>query len=248
MKRVLAILLFLTIAAMSAGISEQEETELMNHVFTNETLHECNPFTFNAEKAAILGLARDDMFTDEYFELQAFYCEALWNWLCIKADLCAVDEKIGENELKFIVRTEYLTIYQEKQSFGTKYLYIRSNMMIENLNRDEIDQLRVLYEKGDPASDQVMQFVEGTWLWVITQNTDYPAEATCIHDMSTGRRVANCSLILGIDTMFEMDSEGRMIDVEHEREKSEFLDRLAKALGEELTDIFGIPVEVIVHG
>lgn len=249
-KTVSFILLFLLLFEIySTAVSEQEGgKKYMNHVFTNETLHECNPYTFNVEKAAALGLAHGDAFTDEYFSLQAYYCEALWNWLCVKADLCAVDDEIGKSEMRFIVRTEYRTIYQENQSFGTKYLYIRSNMMIENLNRDDIDTLRVLCEKGNASSEQVMQFVEETWLRVITQNTDYPGETITIHDMNTGRRVANCSLILGIDTMFELDSEGMMIDVEHEHDKSEFLGRLAKALGEELTDIFGIPVEVIIHG
>ena len=82
----------------------------MNRVFTNETLHECSPYTFNVEKAEALGLAHDGIFTDEYFELQAFYCEALWNWLCIRADLCAVDTEIGKSEMNFVVRTEYPTV------------------------------------------------------------------------------------------------------------------------------------------
>ena len=249
MKRFLLIMasFIMVMTTISAGIGEQEETDDMARTFTNETLHDCIPYTFNTEKAETLGLARDAAFTDEYFKLQAFYCEALWNWLCIKADLVAVDTEIGKNELNFIVRTLYPTVYQEKQSFGTQYLYIRSNIMIENLSRDDLDMLRALYEKGTAGSEEVYQFIGDTWLKVITQNTDFPADAMTILDLSNRRRVANCSLLLGIDTMYEIDNEGRIVNDEHESEKASFLNRLATALGEELTDVFGIPVEVIVH-
>lgn len=249
MKRfsVMAVMI-LVMALLTTGTGEQEETDDMNRQFTNETLQDCNPYTFNKEKAEALGLADQGKFTDEYFLLQSFYCEGLWNWLCIEADLDAVDRGIGENDLRFVERTQYVTVYQEKQSFGTRFIYIRSNIMIENLNRGDIDTLRELWRKGDATSDEMMRYVGETWLKVITQNIDEPGEIMCIHDLSTGRRVANCSLILGIDTMMEVDSDGRMLDVEHEREKDAFLARLAGALGDELSDIFGIPVVVIIHG
>ena len=77
MRRIVSMMIFITLLCISTGFSEQEDNGQMNRVFTNETLHECSPYTFNVEKAEALGLAHDGSFTDEYFELQAFYCEAL---------------------------------------------------------------------------------------------------------------------------------------------------------------------------
>ena len=248
MKRKLTIIaLVIMITSLVAGCCVAGETEHTKLLFTNETLQECDPYTFNEIKADKLGLAHDGNFTDEYFELQSFYAETMWNWLCAKYDLMEEDRKLAENDLRFIVRTEYVNTYQQHQSFGTKYFYIRSNIMIENLENAEITKLRGLYKANDMVSDDALQFIDKTWKRVNTENTDYPEDIMCIHSLATGRRIPNCCLIIGIDTMFEVDNNGIMINTEHETEKAEYLSGLASYLEKEIESILDAPVAVIIH-
>ena len=118
--------------------------------------------------------------------------------------------------------------------------------MIEHLTQEQLASLRALCAAADTGSEAALAFIEDTWKLVITQNPDYPEDLLCILDLTTGQRVENCSLLIGLDSMFELNASGGFADAEHEKEKAEFLTSLADALSRELTDVFELPVYVII--
>lgn len=236
----------LTISCAGTDADTQEEPMEDTYIFTEETIRQCRPYTFSEDAAAALGLAGDGAFTDEYFRLQAFYGAALWSFLSAQADFEAVDQGIAESDMRIIPRTRYQTVYQQAQAYGLKYLYLRNNLMIEHLTQEQLASLRALCAAADTGSEAALAFIEDTWKLVITQNPDYPEDLLCILDLTTGQRVENCSLLIGLDSMFELNASGGFADAEHEKEKAEFLTSLADALSRELTDVFELPVYVII--
>ncbi len=249
MKKFL-ILMIAVMLITSCGMADSSEGDFAWHRFNNKTIQECDPYTFNTEKAHELGLAGGKNiadFTDEYFALQAYYGGMLWGWLCSKTALDEKDEKLINSGMELIERLEYRNIYQEKQSYATTFIYNRTNLMIENLEKDEIEELRDLYASKEIESEAATAFVEKTWLRVITENMDYPADTRCIHSMSNGRIVLNCSLIIGIDHACDYDENGMIKDYEKETEKDKFLAAFARDLEEEMNEILEVPVVVIIH-
>lgn len=240
MKRAILIVCALAVMLSQAAIAQQKG---MNEMWNAQTIAYSRPFSYDINLAGELELADEAGFFDEYFRLQAFYTQALFAYLDQCAGLSDLDRVLAEHELR-LMPAEEPGIYQRCGSNGMKYLFLRSNVCIERLDRAELDALRDLQQ--NQSAEEAVQFVQNTFARVLKADPAEPDDMIIVYEPD-GRRAQNNAIVLGLATDAEYDDEGNFVSGEHEEIKDEFLKVTAIAAGEKISEALGHPVEVLLY-
>ena len=240
-KRIMMVMVALTIligAQFSAG---------GENMFDNNTVKRCYPENHDLAAAAELGLATGDTYSDAYFELQAYYSEMLVAYIDSLASIRALDEAMEENELHLIPNDVPTNVYQEKASFGMKFFFLRNNVCIERLSRDELEALRAMDQNQLPGDDATVQaFISETMAKVTRLMPDKPDDMRIVIEPH-GTAVPNAGIVFGFAMSAEFDADGNFVNAGHEREKNSFIEAALPEMSDELTGLLGLPVTVVQY-
>ena len=133
---------------------------------TSENHDKEYPFIVNEELLLEKGFEDYDK---KYFELKNRYKSFLDNYIKEKLPLELIDTNMKESELKFVpVKEEDMDYYQITSTMGLSYIYLRNNIYIEKLSKEDIDYLsgRKKYD------DETREFIKRTYLSVINPYSD----------------------------------------------------------------------------
>ena len=240
MKKV--CLLVLALCVCLCWIAEGEDLPM----FDNQTMQQCAPYGYDLERGEALGLAQDGHWTDEYFRLQSLYGRLCFEYMDMLLDLRGLDEALAQADARFIAVTEPRNVYQEMQSYGMSYLYLRNTVCVERLTGAQLAALRAIAAADEADGEAIQTLVEESWPLVLAAAAQQPADMHVFYDLTTGQSALNHALVLGLATAAEYDAEGRVVSSRHEHEKIAMLESLAKELEAQLSAALGHPVTVFV--
>ena len=101
---------------------------------------------------------------NEYFKLLNNYKKLFENYLKEKLPLQLIDDNMKKSDLKFVpIKEEDMDFYQISSTMGLDYIYLRNNLYIEKLNKEDLELLSTLETYDDKAKD----FINRTYLTVI---------------------------------------------------------------------------------
>lgn len=106
-----------------------------------------------------------------FLELYSFYHHLLKLYLIEKLELKKYDDELGKSNLKLkAVDVNKMDIYQYTMSDELQYLYLRNNIHIERLKKEELELLNKFYDNDLDISDiNVKRFIESTFVKVIME-------------------------------------------------------------------------------
>lgn len=215
-------------------------------MFNERTIWACRPMSYNADAARARGLADENGFTPEYFRLQAFYYEALMEYVDSRARLRDLDAELGNNELSLVPAAEPVNVYQYACAFGMKYLFVMSNVHVENLSAEVLANLSELCDSGNqPSAPGVRQLVADTMAEALREMTDTDDDIM-ITRTDDGKSAPNVSLVLGLATSMEYDENGMIKDVAREQARDELLVMMCPELEAQLSERLEIPVRIFI--
>ena len=215
-------------------------------MFNERTIRACRPMSFDADTARVRGLADETGFTPEYFRLQAFYYEALMEYADSRARLHDLDIQLGDNELNLVPVTDPVNVYQFACAFGMKYLFVMSNVHVENLSDEALSSLSEMCDSGNqPSAPAAQQLVADTIADALREMPD-TEDDIMIARTDDGNSAPNVSLVLGLATSMEFDENGSIKDVAREQAKDELLRQMRPDLEAQLSEQLGIPVCIFI--
>lgn len=132
-------------------------------MITKENIEFEYPQIRNNDLLAIKGFRIDDD-NNEYFKLLNNYKKLFESYLKEKLPLQLIDENIKKSELKFIpMKEDNMDFYQISSTMGLDYIYLRNNLYIEKLSKEDLELLSTLQTYDDGAKE----FIKRTYLTVI---------------------------------------------------------------------------------
>lgn len=237
----------LLIAALALAWACAENEEGVVDVLNNDEIQSSLPMSYDVALAAERGLANEGGFSQRYFELQAYYAEAIWNLLDQKCNISKLDAYLSEADLRFIPCAEPVSAYQRHWSFGASFLFLRNNLHVERLSPEQLGELEGYMRTAAAADEAVQSFVQQTLRSVICiYSADESQDYDVVYEMS-GKMAPNGAIVLGLATSPEYDADGNYVDAENEARKYEVLSALAEHAGTVMTKALGNPVRVFVY-
>ncbi len=222
---------------------EKKETEMDSHA---EIVQESVPSGGNPETAKEKGLPEDGNYTEEYYKMQNYYGEALYEYLDRKVSLKELDSAFDDMEISFRPREgDKQDAWQKHQSYGMKYFYIRNDLCVERLEAEDREMLQSFVDEKTAYTDErVISFVEKTLPLVIMYTTNADPNEEITLSLYSGRTLINKAVRLCMATVAEYDENGNFVSMENEALKSEFLRVYLPELQKELTEKLSYPVDV----
>jgi len=215
-------------------------------MFNERTIRACRPMSFDADTARVRGLADENGFTPEYFRLQAFYYEALMEYADSRARLHDLDIQLADDALQLVPSPSPVNVYQFACAFGMKYLFVMSNVHVENLSAEALTSLSELCDSGNqPSASAVQQLVADTIADALREMPDTEDDIMIVRT-DDGNSAPNVSLVLGLATSMEFDENGSIKDVARENTKAGLLRMMQPDLESQLSDHIGIPVRIFI--
>ena len=211
------------------------------------SLEETQPRAYDVQAAAELGLSDGETFNRTFFEAQEYYAELLIDYLDSKAGLRQLDAELSKHEMRFIPRQEPVNVYQACFRGDMRFLFLRSNVCVERLGKDELDTLLQLMDRGADIRDgEAEALIRDTFPAVTMGDRNRPADVVLIYERD-GKRALNAGLVLGIATDAEFDENDMFVDAEHEVEKDEYLKMIVPQLEEQMSAALGYPVTIFLY-
>ncbi len=107
----------------------------------------------------------------EYMEFYNTYRKLFTEYMIDKLNLKEYDKKLAESELNFIPTKEpQMDIYQYFSSPELKYFYIRNNLYLEHLTKQEAEVIkRRSKEENLKLDEETKKLIENTYQKVITE-------------------------------------------------------------------------------
>lgn len=100
----------------------------------------------------------------EYFKLLNNYKKLFESYLKDKLPLQLIDDNMKSSDLKFVpVKEEDMDFYQISSTMGLNYIYLRNNLYIENLSKEDLEIFYTL----ETFDDKAKEFIKRTYLTVI---------------------------------------------------------------------------------
>ena len=108
---------------------------------------------------------------NEYLDMVNYYYCYLVQYLIHKLDLIKCDKSLKDSDNLFIPVEENMDIYQYLSSEYLDYLYIRNNVYIENMSKEEQTQLKkFILGSSDQMTKEIYDFIDATYTKVINEN------------------------------------------------------------------------------
>lgn len=204
------------------------------------TTHKILPLNYDLELAAKKGLCSVQGFGKKYLYMQAIYRKALEKYLKEQLDLEIYDNMLAGSGLKFLeMQEERKNFYQKYSTFEFRYIYLRNNLPIEQLDiADLIILEKYIQNSESEVTDELLKLVSRTYHHIITiqkNNMSVP-----VHYSNDGRKIVqNGSLIFEIAHAHEVDERGNYVNRENEHKKNiylvnEFVPQMQKRLTEKV--------------
>ena len=145
----------------------------------------------------------DDMSTDTkdaFLTITSAYRYMLIQYLIDKLNLKAIDDLIKQSELEFLpVSNENMDVYQSFNCEELTYLYLRNNVKIINLSKEERNEFYNIIEKTDfKYNEKMAQYIEKTYRKVIHENIKTSPCLINFGPISQTFMVPNDSLVIGM--------------------------------------------------
>ena len=244
----LVICLLLSICMVGCK-TEEDNTKMKSIKYCPLSISEAKqmePNAYDLDMAKKKGLAKNDIYDKNYLEVQAAYLSLLNHYLCEKVKLDRYQEVLDKSVYKFVENEE--TVYSKAGAFGRKNIFIRNNVYVERLSKEDLDILQEGMNNGEVnVTDELLAMIERTMENIISvryEDSDKVFEA--IYDMGvfqTNMAPSN-ALVFTISYDFEYDENGNIIDNEKEDKKAELVEELHKKMSDKMSKELGIPVSV----
>ncbi len=208
------------------------------------------PNSFDKQAAQALGLADKNGYYDNYFLVQDLYRHVAEALLYDDLNLEKYDEMV--KQAKILPRDEADKIYyQRMNTMPTEYIYLRNNIYVERLSKEEI-QIFLNAIEGDKATitDEIVTIVKGT-IPVILRciegfEDDYKVNYGANVPGPYSKIVANNALLLEVSFRFENDENGKPL-FDREEIINELLRReIIPAMQEEQPEYEEMPVVIFL--
>ena len=101
---------------------------------------------------------------NNYFKLLNKYKKLFEEYLKEKLPLELINDNMKKSNLKFVpIKKEDMDFYQITSTMNLDYIYLRNNLYIEKLNKEDLDFL----SKKDNLDDETKEFIKRTYQTVI---------------------------------------------------------------------------------
>lgn len=196
--------------------------------------------------------AAREMLSEKYLCLQALYRANLDAYISETLDLESLDTLLKNSELGFrSSKPGEKNLYERESTMGFEFLYLRNNLYIENLDREQLRRLEEHLKTGDAAvTDEMKTMAAETCREVIRvrepgnwDDTDsflYPAE------LGTEPEIPRQALVLAITNNAEYDEAGNFLPGDNMRQKYEYLEKIKAEKEKEYTRILGMCVYIFI--
>ena len=196
---------------------------------------------FQIEAAKDKGLSTWGNYSSEYYAIRDFYMNCLNTYLDEKLDLTGLDSMLADHEYGFITDKYMNEVHSLLYSFNYSYIFLFVEAHPETLSDEDLLELQRLYILKEYDADFIGRTYPTVTYWTDNDNVKY------IIDRSNGTAVEPQSLVVGIKTKPEFDTNGNVVDVNHEYEKEYYLESLREASSLDFSNILNYPVEVILY-
>lgn len=194
----------------------------------------------------------DENQKEKYLELYSVYLSMLLKYLDYKCSLKFFDEIILNDEMKFkAISEENMDLYQYSCSNLLKYFYIRSNIYIERLSKEEIEFLKIQnLNFNDKNSYQIENFICNTLSKVIFETKDSNEIFYTNYGPDSKNFIKpNNALILGVrfDDYYIREDESQETWVNNNNIRLSRLIAISEMVEDSLSITLKIPVYVIKY-
>ena len=185
--------------------------------------------------------------------MEDFYRTQFSRYLAEELDLAEYDEKLTSSDMRYLPNTEEeMSEAQKKDELGLTYIYLVNELYPDRLDEDECEWFTEAAKAGDVTEEDLNDMIQETFPRLITPReirTEEDKKVETSYDYGFSPTfVTMDSLVFGIGTMSEFDSEGNYVDWEHEKEKMESLEIFAKDMEQQLAGKLGnVPIRVLVE-
>lgn len=206
------------------------------------------------------GLCREKGLTKEegrlgkhYLSMQAVYRANLDTYLLKMLDIKELDEELKGSGLGFArPKPEERNLYERCSSMGLDYIFLRNNLYIEYLEKEQLDMLERQLKTGKEAvTDEILEMVKGTYKEVIrVRNPEHwEGKEHFLYAAAQGRKpeIPDNALVLQISNAMEYDASGNLLEEGHMREKCGYLEKAKARKEREYSRILGIPVYIFLE-
>lgn len=137
---------------------------------------------------------------DTFLYLTSAYRYMLTQYLIDKLDLKIIDDSIKQSGLEFLpVSNENMDIYQWFSCEELSYIYLRNNVNIINLSKEEREELYNMIKNDDfKYNEKIAKYIESTYRKVIHENLKISPCLINFGPSSLTFMVPNDSLVIGI--------------------------------------------------
>lgn len=160
------------------------------------------PHNYDLSLAIEKGLASEDGFSDEYFEIQALYRCVLENYISATLNLELYETMISVTNI-VPQKEDMQNIYRRYSTMHSQYFYLRNNIYIERLDQADLDMLAAAIKDGEAyIFRDIVYLVQRTFRDTICPYED-GSEDTAIYSVSPLDEDAdNYDVVIGLDGMF----------------------------------------------
>ena len=191
-----------------------------------------------------------DNINDKYYTLYKNYKLLLDKYLVKKLNLDKYDKMIDESGLKFIpIKNEDMDYYQYISCMNLKYIYLRNNLYVEKLSKENIDKIINLNDNdlNNPNGD-INKIIEDTFLDIINVNNELNVVAMSRYGPDNDNYwFPSNELVIGIRfDDFADNGLGECKEWEDNNNKQIlFVNTLINEISTNATNIFGNKVNVV---
>ncbi|MCL1976760.1 MAG: hypothetical protein FWG55_01415 [Candidatus Bathyarchaeota archaeon] len=201
-----------------------------------------NPLSYNLSLAVDKDLCLPSGFSEMYLYMQALYRKALEQYLSELLDLKTYDDILTHSEMRFIpILNNKKDFYQKYSTFGFSYIYLRNNLPIERLNRNDLEVLKKHILNGTSGiTNIILTLVIRTYSDIILAYDKISVD-TPIGYSSSGNKIApNNALVFEIRHSIEFNKKGCIVNLAHENTKNNYLKKkFAPMMETKLTEKLG---------
>lgn len=123
----------------------------------------------------------DDNSKNNYFRMYSLYMDLLTQYLIKNTPLKDYDNYLLNSELNFVsINDDRQDVYQKLCNDKLKYFYVRNNLYLSRLSKEEFEYLKRIYMTNDFGLNSITEnFIQNTYKKVIAE--EIGVENTLIH-------------------------------------------------------------------
>ena len=185
----------------------------------------------------------------EYLKLYLLYYNLLYKYLIPKLNLKHYDNMLlNSDNIFYQVPLENMDLYQRIGSNYLKYFYLRNNIYIERLSKEELDFLKKkLLSNNNELDNETTTFIKNTYQKVILEDANDVKNINYGPDSCDFYKPSN-NIIIGVrfDNYYKESNESNSESGSKYNDRIYELEIITKFLAKHLED-FEVPCSVIIY-